>query len=230
MRDYMRQLRCRLLELGYPASRVRRMMGEVSDHRDDLIEAGLAKGLSAEVAQRVAERKLGNPLELAERVVTAHRKSTWFGRHFLLTFGFLPLVAFPLLWALFLALGLWLEIGVGFGWNKQKLHLVNENFPTFRFWAHVAYNTDYAALALAAFIFCWLARRWAVSFTWMTIACLIGSVYAAGTFTNVARHVYTVGYSNHIEWMRALMPVLVVGMWHLNHWRLLWAARRSPVV
>ena len=90
-------------------------MGEVSDHRDDLIEAGLAKGLSAEVAQRVAERKLGNPLELAERVVTAHRKSTWFGRHFLLTFGFLPLVAFPLLWALFLALGLWLEIGVGFG-------------------------------------------------------------------------------------------------------------------
>lgn len=227
MRDYLGQLRYRLLELGCPAGRMRRMVSEVADHRHDLIQAGLTEGLPADDAQYVAERRLGNPLKLAERMVTARRESSWFGRHFLVTFGFLPLLVFPLLWGLFLFLGFELELGVGFGWDSHKLHLMGNDPVAFRYWSDIAYGTDYLALALVAATFCWLARRWAVSFTWMTIACFIGSAYAAISFTHVARHNYNVGISYHLQWMRALMPMLVVGVVRLNRWRLLLRARRS---
>lgn len=229
MRDYLGQLRYRLIEVGCPGKQLRRIVGEVADHREDLIQAGLAEGLPAGEAQTSAERKLGSSLDLAERMAAAQRESTWFGRHFLITFGFLPLVALPLIWALLMYGLLMLGYLVLFGIDPHKLHVMGDNAVLFKQAKDWVRGSDYLALALTAGLVCWLARRWAVSFTWMTIACLVGSVYGICFYTQLARHSYILGFAPHAEWDRAFMPLLVVGILHLNRWRLLWNAKRSPV-
>ena len=104
--DFIEQLRCRLVNLGCPMTRVRRLVQEVADHRVDLKQDGLSKGLSDSEAGTYADAQLGNPSNLAERLVTTLRQSNWWGRHSLMGFCLVPLLAFPALWVGFLLLGL----------------------------------------------------------------------------------------------------------------------------
>ncbi len=96
MPEFINQLRLRLVELGCPAGRLQRMVREMADHREDLVQAATAAGLAEPAAQEQADRRLGDPKKLAENLMVALRRSSWWGRHFLVVFGFLPLLATPL--------------------------------------------------------------------------------------------------------------------------------------
>ncbi|MGA8493416.1 MAG: hypothetical protein WB711_23545, partial [Terriglobales bacterium] len=115
MPDFIEPLRRRLLELGCPIAQMRRLVREVADHREDLRQAALAEGLSGADAEARANTQLGDPLVLAEQMMVALRRSTWWGRHYVVTFGLLPLLAYPILWALFLLLQMALGFALGYG-------------------------------------------------------------------------------------------------------------------
>jgi hypothetical protein len=212
--DFIDQLRHQLVKLGCPAKQLRRLVREVAEHREDLKQAGLSEGLSEADAECRANTRLGDPFDLARNLMVTVRRSSWWGRHFLITFGFLPLLAFPLLWALFLGLELSLGLALGgLGWDDNKLRAAFVNPVTFHHWAMFAHGADYVAIALVALLICWLARRSAVSFVWMLIACLICSIYALVSYIYVWPHGYSVGNTwGSYQWIRAAIPLLVAGM------------------
>lgn len=229
MPDYIAQLRCRLAELGCPRARLNRIVREVADHREDLILSATNAGAQLPATSESAEQQLGDPHLLAGRLMTTFRQSNWWGRNYLLVFGFLPLLAFPLLWGLFICVQFQLAYTIGFGRNAQKLHNINNNPVIFHHWAMVAYGCDYVALGLVALLICWLARRSGVNLFWMTMACLVGATYALFTFTYVQRHNYSVGLSYNPHWTRAAIPVCVAFAACLYHWWSIRLARRQTI-
>jgi hypothetical protein len=209
--DFIEQLRRRLLELGCPMVQVRRLVQEVADHHEDLKQAALSEGLSEADAEARANVQLGDPLALAEHLMAALRRSSWWGRHFLIGFCVLPLLAVPVLWALLLFLGLSLEFALGYSWDWKKLHVAADNPVAFHHLAMAVHGADYVAIALATLLFCWLARRSAVSLTWMATACAICSLYALFGQAIIKPHSFAVGVSWTPHWIEAAIPLLIAG-------------------
>jgi hypothetical protein len=230
MPDYIQRLRCRLAELGCPSARLNRMVREVADHRDDLVEAARAEKIATSEAEACADAKLGDPIVLAGDLMRTFRRSNWWGRNYLFTFGFLPILAFPLLWALFLAAGLSLIYVLCFGWNQEKLDALPANSVGWHYLSLITYGADYLAIGLVALVICWQARRSGVRLVWMFIACLVCSFYAMFSFTYVEYHRYTIGYTWPPHWDRGLIPVFVATAFYLRHrWTIHFHRWRSAI-
>jgi hypothetical protein len=200
----------RLVDLGCPIVHVRRLVQEVADHREDLRQAALSEGLSESEAETRAEAQLGNPLDLAERLAMALRRSSWWGRHFIIGFCLLPLLAVPVLWGLLVLLGLWLEFAMSYGLNLNQLHSAADKPDSFHHILMAVHCTDSIAIALVTLLFCWLARRSAVSLTWMVIACGICSLYALFLGVHIQPHYFSLSISSAPQWIRSAIPLLIV--------------------
>lgn len=101
-RDFINQLQRRLMELRCPQRHMRRLVREVADHREDLRQAAGQEGLSGAGAEAWVDARLGDAAGLADQLMATLRRSTWWGRHSLVTFGLMPLLAVPLLWSVVL--------------------------------------------------------------------------------------------------------------------------------
>jgi hypothetical protein len=211
MPDFIEQLRRRLVELGCPFAQVGRLVREVADHREDLMQDGLTEGLSGMDAKVRAEARLGDPKSLAKDLMQALRHGSWWSRHYLIGFCLLPLVSVPVLWALLLCLDLSVEFALGYGWDDKKLHAAADNPVTFHHLVMALQGTDYLAMALVTLFFCWLARRSAVSFRWMVTACVICSIYSLFIYAHLQPHSFVFGMSWRPQWIRAAIPLMVVG-------------------
>jgi uncharacterized membrane protein len=209
--DFIEQLRRRLVDLGCPLVHVRRLVQEVADHREDLKQAALSEGLSGADAEARADAQLGNPLDLAERLAMAQRQSSWWGRHFVVGFCLVPLLAVPALWALLLASELSLGFALGYGWDAKRLHAAVDNAVAFRHLTIGLHCADLVAIALVTLLFCWLARRSAVSFKWTVVACSICSLYALFGWVTVVPHSIILGVTSTPQWIRSAIPLLVAG-------------------
>jgi hypothetical protein len=214
MPDFIDELQRRLVELGCPTRQRRRLVQEVADHREDLKQAALAEGSGETEAQARAHSQLGNPEALAEHLIEVLRRSSWWGRHPVFGFCVLPLLMFPVLWALIIILVIILEFLVGY-----NLHVAKQNPTAFPHLALVFHGGDYVAIALATLFFCWLARRSAVNLTWMSIACGICSLCALFTRISIDPHAIVLGLSSTLQWMRAAIPLLVAGVVYAVEWR-----------
>ncbi len=207
--DFIEQLRRRLLDLGCPMVQVRRLAQEVADHREDLKQAALSEGVSELAAEIHADAQLGNPLDLAERLVLALRQSSWWGRHSIMGFCLLPFLAVPVLWGLLLFLGLWLGFALRYALDSKQLHMSADRPDNFHHILLAVHGADYIAIALVTLLFCWLARRTALSFKWTVTACSICSLYALVTSVNVVPHSLTVGIVWTPQWIRFAIPLLI---------------------
>jgi len=212
MHDFIQELRSRLLELGCPITQIRRLVREVVDHREDLKQAARSEGLPAADAEARANARLGDPLALAEQMMVTLRRSTWWGRHSVITFGLLPLLAVPVLWLALLLLQLSLGFTLGFGWDTKHLHAAAANPVVFRHLVIVIQCADSIAIALVTLLFCWLARRAAVSFKWLVTACTICSLYALFVQASIEPYSFEVGFSRIPHWIEAGIPLLIAGV------------------
>ena len=222
MPDFIQQLRGRLLKLGCPVARIQRLAHEVADHREDLKQAGLAEGLSEADAEARADASLGDPLVLAEQTMMSVRRSTWWGRHCVITFGLLPISAW-VLWILMLFGEMALVYLLGYGWDSKKFEAAARNPITFHHLLLAVRFTDYLGVALVALLFCWLAQRTAVKPRWMVISCVVCSMLAVICWTKleppISAHgemTFTVGATANsnlagMPWLRATIPLLVAG-------------------
>ena len=217
--DFIKVLRGRLLELGCPLAQVRRLVREMADHREDLKQAALAEGLSGVEAEARANAQLGDPLAVAGQLMAALRRSSWWGRHYVVTFGLLPLLAVPVLWFVLLLFQLSLEFTLGFGWDPKNLHAAAADPVAFRHLVIVIQCADSIAVALVTLLFCWLARLAAVSFKWMMTACTICSLYALFVQASIKPHTFEVGVSWTPHWIEAAIPLLIAGAIYLSQRR-----------
>jgi hypothetical protein len=228
MPNYIEQLRGRLFKLGCPITHVRRLTREVADHREDLKQAGLAERLSEMDAEARADASLGNPLVLAEQMMTSVRRSSWWGRHYVITFALLPVVAYPVVWVLFLILEILLVV-TRYGWDQKKLHTATTNPVTFHYMFLAFQFADYLGIALATLLFCWLARRTAVKLKWMVISCVICSLLAVIFWVRLAPNL-SINVNGNVStdlasmpWFRGTIPLLVACAFYVFQ---RWTAKR----
>jgi hypothetical protein len=217
--DFIEQLQCRLVGLGCPIVQVRRLVQEVADHREDLKQAALLEGSSECTVETRAEAQLGNPLDLAERLVVALRDSSWWGRHSIIGFCLLPLMAVPVLWGLLVFLGLWLGFATSYGLDSNQLHIAADNSGRFHHIVVAVQCTDYIAIALVTLLFCWLARRSALNLKWTVAACSICSLYAAFSQLSIVPHSLSLRVQWTPQWIRSAIPLLIVATIHtIRRW------------
>jgi len=219
MPDFINRLRWGLLALGCPAPRVHRLVREVADHREDLVEAALAEGWSKAEAEVQAEVRLGNPQQLAEDLMVSQRRASWCGRHRFLAFGVLPLLTFPLLWALILCLNLALGFALGFGWSHSRLRDAADNPTTFHYLAIMVNSAAYVAMAVVAGLFCRLAGRSAAGRNWMWLAGLICTAHSLFIHTYFSPHNFAMTISSQPQWIQTLIPLLIFGLAYWNQRR-----------
>ena len=230
MPDFIDQLRLRLLEQGCPVGRMRRVVREVADHREDLVCAAMAGGLSASDAGAHADAALGDPNGLAEGLMTAIRRSSRCGRHPFVAFALLPLLTFPLFWGLMMALGMCLGFALKFGWDTKRLRSVADNPVGFHH-MHIAFQAaDGTAIALVAFLFCCLAIRSAVDGIWMFVAGMVCTVYALFIFATLDPHNLSTGISSTPHWPQAAVPLVTISVVHLYRRRQLQKALKLAAV
>jgi len=221
MPDFIGQLCVQLLDQGCPVGRMRRVVREVADHREDLVLAGQEEGLSLSEAGARADLALGNPKTLAENMMTAIRRSSRCGRHPFVAFALLPVLTFPLCWGLMMALNLGLGFALGFGWDAKRLHLVTDNPAKFHYVLAAFQIADHAAIGMVVFLFCVLAIRSAVDQTWMLVTSAVCSVYAMFIYATIGPRIFTAGVSSKPNWLHAAVPLVVLGLVHVYHrWQL----------
>ena len=221
MRDskFIEQLRCRLVELGCPGRQMRRLIQEITDHREDLGPAAALKGLSGAEAETWVNTMLGDPRQLAEKQMTMLRRSSWFGRYSLISFFLLPLLTVPVLWCLLLAFDIWAGYVVGFGLDPKKFHAAADNPVIFHHLVLAFIGADYVTFGLLTLLFYWLARRAAVGWRWVWAACGVCLLYALFTWVRIKPHNFTIGLSTHPQWLQAVIPLLLVGALYTLQWR-----------
>jgi hypothetical protein len=227
MPDFMHQLRCRLLELGCPPKRMRHMVREVADHREDLLAAARTEGLGMPGAEARAEARLGNPQALAEELMASLRRSTWCGRHRLISFGLLPALLFPVLWLLVLIVSTLVWGEVYCGWDEKALHNAAANPVTYGHLLWVARGVDCVAIGLVFLLFCLLARLSAVGFKWLLIAGLICGAYSLFLGPFWTPHSFGIGFTWTPRWHRAAIPLLMLGAAHWQRRRLVRKALKT---
>jgi hypothetical protein len=208
--DFIEPLRRRLLELGCPIAQVRRLVQEVADHREDLKQAALSEGLSEADAEVRANAQLGDPLALANQMMASLRQSSWWGRHFVIGFGVLPVLTVPVLWFLLFFLELALIFALGYGWDLKKLPAADNSIAIHHLQVAVV-CAHYIAVAVVTLCFCWLARRAVVNFRWAVIACAICSLYASFSKGTLTPHSFQVGLCWSPDWIVAAIPFLIAG-------------------
>jgi hypothetical protein len=234
MSDPLLQFRRRLLELGCPPARALPIVREVADHRDDLIHAALAAGLDPAAARARADAELGHPLTLAERHVAVLRQSSWWGRHPLLGFGLVPFLAVPVLWGLWLGLGIELLCLLLYGGNYVAFgHAGNnpQHLPRFALALQLFCQLGFAANAL---LFCWLGRRWALGPRWTFLACGLVAFHAFCLWARVVPHNFSIFYGASfyiwkfpfINFANAAIPLLIAILFHFTQRRAI--ARLTP--
>jgi hypothetical protein len=194
---------------------------EVADHREDLIQAAMADGLPALHAAVRADAALGSPDMLAEDLMVSIRRSSRCGRHPFVAFALLPLLTFPLFWALMMSLNLCLGFALGFGWDTKRLHSAADNPASFHHMLAVFQVADYVAIALVALLFCVLAIRSAVDQAWVLVAGIVCTVYAMFIFATLEPHQFSTGISSTPQWFHASVPLVTIGIVHLcRRWQL----------
>lgn len=199
------QLGRRLLQLGFPVDRVPGHLREVAEHYDDLKQAALEEGLSEEQAEARATELLGKPEVLAEQFVLALRRSSWWGRHRFLGFCLLPPIALTV--AFIAAAAIVFPLA---SWCVAHHWLTPDGGRTgFVPLAAGAVTAHVFILALGTLLFCRLAQRAAAGRGWSLVVCAVCALQGGAFYFQVEPHMFSLGYSWPLNYLRALIPLVV---------------------
>jgi hypothetical protein len=176
-------LRRELRRHGLPARYVKRVLGELEDHQQDLEEQGTT--VVADVG-----RCLGDPHQLVRTIVGEYQARTFCGRHPLLAFLAAPIPVTIFVWVgffvLFCLVGSLLQVLLETEMKRGAL-----NWPPFLLWSLLTFH--YASLvvppAATAALFCrWAYRSGKGRWSWVAcalIAFLAGSIFFSFRLSSV---------------------------------------------
>jgi hypothetical protein len=92
---------------GAAGAYVERLIGELAEHRADLLHDLMRDGFSQEQAGVAADRRIGEANALVEAAFAQMRGNSFVGRHRLTCLIVLPVVLLPLSWTIVLVLAAW---------------------------------------------------------------------------------------------------------------------------
>jgi hypothetical protein len=166
----------RLVELGCPAAQLRSNVRELAEHHEDLKHAALVEGLSEAAAEARADELLGEPVNLAGRISAVLRQSTWWGRHPVIAFCLLPLLAMPVMAILGLALDALAGWLYSLYFTADELSILANDGPEIARARMVGVATWCVMTLLTSALFFRLARRGTRGLNWALAACVVGSI------------------------------------------------------
>jgi hypothetical protein len=114
----LRDVEKRMMRLGLDPAYVQRSMQELSEHWEDVKLEGEREGRSALEAEEIAASRMGDPVKLAKMFKERKQQASWVGRHPVIVFGILPLLAILVWWTAFLSVQA-LTSGV-LAWDENK--------------------------------------------------------------------------------------------------------------
>ncbi len=211
------EYRRRLNQLGCPLRQARRRVQELAEHFEDLKSAAMEEGLSESAAEARAAELLGEPRALADHLVRAIRRSSWAGRHPVLTFCVLPLVAFVAIWLLadaacFAPVWLWLSDGEWDALTGDK----GAGIELIRQLGRVGYCVAVAATAL---LFCSMTQRAACGRKWAIITSAVCSFNAYVFFFKFDPHALFIGFTFSSRIQDLTGPVICLLVCFVVLWR-----------
>jgi hypothetical protein len=170
---WLEELREQLSHQGLPRSYIERLVEEMSDHFNDIMEEKMSK--EATNVCSPADR-LGLPTDIAQVAATEYRKWFFWRKHPILTFIVMPIPLLVILWVFFQIVG----EGIGFVFQKQMREAIgNDPTPILRLALRiVALGILAAPFLISAMILCRLASLSGQNCRWSMLSCGILSVFA----------------------------------------------------
>lgn len=220
------ELRRRLLFQGVSHKYVRKSIQELSDHWEDLREEAISSGLPEDEAGGEASRKLGSAQVLAEAMSIKMSRSSWWGRHKLLSFGIGPIIGIILWWAgMLTVLG---TVSGAFWYDSSHPAASRPNWGLVQIWMEV---TRYGGYIAVPWLIWEIACRAYCGWKCALGGCLIVAVH--NFFQNaeiqtpsavVPTVTFTWGYHYHSNWsqwnhLAFVVPLMMFSIFYLNNIR-----------
>jgi hypothetical protein len=157
-----------LLRRGVAPVYVARLVGELADHREDLVRELVEAGADAGTAQQEADRRLGDAEDLAAQVLRTLRRRSFTGRHRLVSFVLLPFISLLVIMVGLLLIGLALTGSLSESHRMGSLTHGDRTFVRSVCWA-----CDWIVPAVCAAWFYTLGRRRACGLVWSSASCVV---------------------------------------------------------
>ncbi len=149
-RSSFKQLRDNLRRRRLPEIYIERVIGELNDHRADLLEEGERRGLDSRTAENSASDRLGPVEQLADSVISEYQARWFLGRH--------PVFAFLVAPALMTVLGWILFYGFGFA-TLINLYEARASLAPTASWAWIFRATERLSWVLPPVLVAYFAYR-----------------------------------------------------------------------
>jgi hypothetical protein len=213
-------VRASLLRQGAPAAYVGRLVGELADHRADVVDELVRAGATPADAAHAADERMGEPDAVADAACAALRRGSFVWRHRVLVLVILPVVLLPVMWAVVLGLGAWAA-----GILSPSFH-PGATLPRSR--ALLGWACDacgHVMPAVAAVAFYGLARRRCCGRAWAwtpgVLLAGIGSVTFVATFMDApaaATGRLVAGVAPTPDAVKLFVPLGLLSMFETWHW------------
>ncbi len=181
------ELRTELEQRGLPPAYIERLLGELDDHYNDLLEersSSMSAARKLDFETNDLQERLGEPTQLAIFATEQYQARSFWGRHPIVTFMLGPLPLLVVSWIITAETIVGFGIGLNyicehwFGVEQDKVvyadHLwLQAGVMTFFIWVVVAFPPVLVAAAM-----CRTARRNALKWRWPIIACTLISLVA----------------------------------------------------
>lgn len=217
------ELRSELRRQRLPRAYITRLLAELDDHYEDLLEErstsmGAARKLQCdgnEINQADLQQRLGEPAQLAIFAAEQYRARSFWGRHPLVTFGLAPLPLLVMLWIAAGAAIVWIGIGIAYVCEHWLGILQDTWQPQDHIWGQAIMMVFVSWLIIvfppltAAALLCRTARRNALSWRWPIIACTLLALvlgflkvgYGIAIGPNDGQFMIGVNFDSSIQWL-----------------------------
>lgn len=225
-RQWLEEVKRRLVENQLPPRYIRRFMDELADHLEDLMEE---KKMSQE---KNCLSQLGEPSQVAESAVVAYRQRTFFGRHPMakfLVFGVSPLLSMVLGFCLMCFCVFLFCVAC----DKYGIPLSIENYlrsiknPWAFDWGMSIITIIFPSVLLT-FCYCRWIEKSNLSRRWMLLSCFMVAIIPflmtqKFTISEIAgKSSYTIGLGlppTVLQQYVQMLTPLVVGLWFMRQSR-----------
>ncbi len=184
--QWLSELRREFVRRKLPPLYVERLMSELSDHLNDFMEDHMSMDATD---LRDAVRPLGLPSQIATAAAHEFRKQHFSGRHPVITFVALPVLALPMLWAAIL-LGL-VAVGKAIARLSGLESTGTTSLSQLPDWFVASLPIIAATIVLAPVIasaafFCRLAAKAVVNWKWPMLTCFLLAVVGGMAISDVS--------------------------------------------
>ncbi len=213
----IRALERRLIELGCPTRYIHRSVAELSEHLEDLSQAKIEDGAESATARARANEQIGDPAMLAECLVASFRQASWWGRHPVIGFCFLPPLALMILlpsaalalYGLFLLGNLFSRHPIPLDEFKNAVATAPAAFAEWR--NPLLCFIHSVPIAVNTIFFCRLVTHSASGLKWLAVTCAVCSATGLFTWTGFSQGGFYLGYGSPSvhNWISAMVPLLI---------------------